>query len=186
MLMKEESNVPREQWKQCSFKRLHYPTSVSYSSVREATLLHFKHKLQSCPQRAPISVISHKMFLHRPLSLIYPVLVTFYRRTLEINQQMWMNFWRLCSHHSWCKVLVVINLTLMPLVSSSSKEPMSNASAAFTSPLGGIKGGEYCRYGGGRTHVVFRRRQWQGRRMGGLEQQELCWICAVLCLKLIN
>lgn len=36
-------------------------------------------------------------------------------------------------------------LTLMPLVSSSSKEPMSKASAAFTSPLGGIKGGEYCR-----------------------------------------
>lgn len=34
--------------------------------------------------------------------------------------------------------------TLMPLVSSSSKEPMSKASAAFTSPLGGIKGGEYC------------------------------------------
>lgn len=33
---------------------------------------------------------------------------------------------------------------MMPLVSSSSKEPMSKASAAFTSPLGGIKGGEYC------------------------------------------
>lgn len=33
--------------------------------------------------------------------------------------------------------------TLMPLVSSSSKEPMSKASAAFTSPRGGIKGGEY-------------------------------------------
>lgn len=33
----------------------------------------------------------------------------------------------------------------MPLVSSSSKEPMSKASAAFTSPLGGINGGEYYR-----------------------------------------
>ncbi len=45
---------------------------------------------------------------------------------------VWM--WRVC-------------FTLMPLVSSSSKEPMSKASAAFTSPLGGIKGGEYCRQG---------------------------------------
>lgn len=33
--------------------------------------------------------------------------------------------------------------TLMPFVSSSSKEPMSKASAALTSPLGGIRGGEY-------------------------------------------
>ena len=32
-------------------------------------------------------------------------------------------------------------LTFMPLVSSSSKFPMSNASAAFTSPLGGTSGG---------------------------------------------
>lgn len=51
------------------------------------------------------------------------------------------------ANHSRCKELVVVNLTLIPLVSSSSKEPMSNASAAFTSPLGGIKGGEYCREG---------------------------------------
>lgn len=37
--------------------------------------------------------------------------------------------------------------TLMPLVSSSSNEPISKASAAFTSPLGGIRGGVYfCRY----------------------------------------
>lgn len=35
--------------------------------------------------------------------------------------------------------------TLMPFVSSSSKEPMSKASAAFTSPRGGIRGGGYCR-----------------------------------------
>lgn len=35
----------------------------------------------------------------------------------------------------------------MPLVSSSSNEPMSNASAALTSPLGGIRGGVYfCKY----------------------------------------
>lgn len=40
---------------------------------------------------------------------------------------------------------VEVSFTLMPLVSSSSKEPMSKASAAFTSPLGGIKGGEYYR-----------------------------------------
>lgn len=33
--------------------------------------------------------------------------------------------------------------TLMPLVSSSSNEPMSKASAALTSPRGGIKGGGY-------------------------------------------
>ena len=39
------------------------------------------------------------------------------------------------------------HLTLMPLVSSSSKEPMSKASAALTSPLGGMSGGGYfCRY----------------------------------------
>ena len=31
--------------------------------------------------------------------------------------------------------------TLTPLTSSSSNEPMSNASAAFTSPRGGISGG---------------------------------------------
>ena len=38
-------------------------------------------------------------------------------------------------------------LTLIPFTSSSSKEPMSKASAALTSPLGGIKGGGYfCRY----------------------------------------
>uniref|UniRef100_A0A182V7F3 Uncharacterized protein n=1 Tax=Anopheles merus TaxID=30066 RepID=A0A182V7F3_ANOME len=35
------------------------------------------------------------------------------------------------------------SVSLMPLVSSSSNEPMSNASAAFTSPLGGISGGVY-------------------------------------------
>ena len=34
--------------------------------------------------------------------------------------------------------------TLIPFVSSSSKEPMSKASAAFTSPRGGINGGGYC------------------------------------------
>lgn len=35
----------------------------------------------------------------------------------------------------------------MPLVSSSSNEPISNASAALTSPLGGIRGGVYfCKY----------------------------------------
>ena len=34
--------------------------------------------------------------------------------------------------------------TLMPLVSTSSKFPMSKVSAAFTSPLGGNKGGESC------------------------------------------
>lgn len=34
--------------------------------------------------------------------------------------------------------------TLIPFVSSSSKEPMSKASAAFTSPRGGISGGGYC------------------------------------------
>ncbi len=34
--------------------------------------------------------------------------------------------------------------TLIPLVSSSSKEPMSKASAALTSPLGGMRGGGYC------------------------------------------
>lgn len=33
--------------------------------------------------------------------------------------------------------------TLMPLVSSSSKEPISKASAALTSPRGGIRGGGY-------------------------------------------
>uniref|UniRef100_A0A6B0UZ86 Putative secreted protein n=1 Tax=Ixodes ricinus TaxID=34613 RepID=A0A6B0UZ86_IXORI len=39
------------------------------------------------------------------------------------------------------------SVSLIPLVSSSSKEPMSKASAAFTSPLGGIRGGGYfCRY----------------------------------------
>lgn len=66
-------------------------------------------------------------------------------------------------HHSRCEELVLINLTLMPLVSSSSKEPMSNASAAFTSPLGGIKGGEYCREG--RTRVVFTGREAWGNRI---------------------
>lgn len=35
--------------------------------------------------------------------------------------------------------------TLIPFVSSSSKEPMSKASAAFTSPRGGISGGGYCK-----------------------------------------
>lgn len=44
----------------------------------------------------------------------------------------------------------------MPLVSSSSKEPMSKASAAFTSPLGGIKGGEYCGRRGRRGEAVVR------------------------------
>ena len=34
----------------------------------------------------------------------------------------------------------------MPLVSSSSKDPISKASAALTSPLGGIKGGVYYRH----------------------------------------
>lgn len=33
--------------------------------------------------------------------------------------------------------------TLMPLVSSSSNEPISKASAALTSPRGGIRGGGY-------------------------------------------
>jgi len=33
---------------------------------------------------------------------------------------------------------------LIPLTSSSSNEPISNASAAFTSPLGGTSGGGYC------------------------------------------
>jgi len=38
------------------------------------------------------------------------------------------------------------NLTLIPFVSSSSKDPMSKASAALTSPRGGINGGGYfCR-----------------------------------------
>lgn len=38
-------------------------------------------------------------------------------------------------------------ITLIPLVSSSSNEPMSKASAALTSPRGGISGGVYfCRY----------------------------------------
>jgi len=32
---------------------------------------------------------------------------------------------------------------LIPLTSSSSNEPISKASAALTSPLGGIKGGGY-------------------------------------------
>lgn len=37
--------------------------------------------------------------------------------------------------------------TLMPLVSSSSKLPISKASAALTSPLGGTMGGVYfCKY----------------------------------------
>lgn len=35
------------------------------------------------------------------------------------------------------------SVSLMPLVSSSSKEPISKASAAFTSPLGGMRGGVY-------------------------------------------
>lgn len=35
------------------------------------------------------------------------------------------------------------SVNLIPLVSSSSNEPMSNASAAFTSPRGGINGGVY-------------------------------------------
>jgi len=39
------------------------------------------------------------------------------------------------------------SVSLIPFVSSSSKEPMSKASAALTSPRGGIKGGVYfCRY----------------------------------------
>lgn len=43
--------------------------------------------------------------------------------------------------------------TLIPFVSSSSKEPMSKASAAFTSPRGGISGGGYCgRTGAGHQH----------------------------------
>jgi len=33
--------------------------------------------------------------------------------------------------------------TFMPLVSSSSNEPISNASAALTSPRGGMRGGGY-------------------------------------------
>ena len=37
-----------------------------------------------------------------------------------------------------------MNITLMPLTSSSSNEPISNASAALTSPLGGTSGGGYC------------------------------------------
>lgn len=43
----------------------------------------------------------------------------------------------------------------MPFVSSSSKEPMSKASAAFTSPRGGISGGGYC---GGRGLASARAR----------------------------
>lgn len=39
----------------------------------------------------------------------------------------------------------------MPFVSSSSKEPISNASAAFTSPRGGIKGGGY-----------YKSKKWEG------------------------
>lgn len=35
------------------------------------------------------------------------------------------------------------SVSLIPFVSSSSKEPMSKASAALTSPRGGIKGGVY-------------------------------------------
>lgn len=35
------------------------------------------------------------------------------------------------------------SVSLIPLVSSSSNEPISNASAAFTSPRGGISGGVY-------------------------------------------
>lgn len=35
------------------------------------------------------------------------------------------------------------SVSLIPLVSSSSKEPISKASAAFTSPRGGISGGVY-------------------------------------------
>lgn len=80
-----------------------------------------------------------------------------------------MNLQRLHSHHSRCKALVVINLTLMPLVSSSSKEPMSNASAAFTSPLGGIKGGEYCRCGGRKKNTCgFQKEAVTGEKNGRL------------------
>ena len=43
-------------------------------------------------------------------------------------------------YNSWS-----LSQSLMPFVSSSSKLPMSNASAAFTSPLGGINGGTYCK-----------------------------------------
>ena len=35
------------------------------------------------------------------------------------------------------------SVSFKPLVSSSSKDPMSKASAALTSPLGGIRGGGY-------------------------------------------
>ena len=36
------------------------------------------------------------------------------------------------------------SLTLTPLVSSESNDPISNASAALTSPLGGMSGGLTC------------------------------------------
>lgn len=35
------------------------------------------------------------------------------------------------------------SVSLIPLVSSSSNEPISNASAALTSPRGGMSGGVY-------------------------------------------
>lgn len=41
----------------------------------------------------------------------------------------------------------------MPLVSSSSNEPMSKASAALTSPRGGIKGGGYWKSGRRRVRL---------------------------------
>ena len=41
---------------------------------------------------------------------------------------------------------ICLQRTLIPFVSSSSNDPMSKASAALTSPLGGINGGGYfCR-----------------------------------------
>lgn len=41
-------------------------------------------------------------------------------------------------YNSWS-----VSVSLIPFVSSSSNEPISNASAAFTSPRGGINGGVY-------------------------------------------
>lgn len=93
--------------------------------------------------------------------------------------------------------------TLIPFVSSSSKEPMSKASAAFTSPRGGISGGGYCgRTRAGHQHgqglqstaspgppVTFCKKticQSRERKKGlsftswalwGDAGQPLCWLC---------
>lgn len=85
----------------------------------------------------------------RECPLTFQKYTTFALHTRNICLQLWA----LYRQHLWCKEVadkcsmgcVRVCFTLMPLVSSSSKEPMSKASAAFTSPLGGIKGGEYYR-----------------------------------------